>query len=108
MNLDEYKTSVMRTARTDLPDDMQICNILLGLSGEVGEVVDLYKKHLFQGHDIDLVKVINEVGDVLFYLTWLAEHQGFDLQCAMAANKSKLEKRYPVDFNSSNSVNRIE
>jgi len=105
---EEFLNSVLRTARTDLPEDKQLQNILMGIAGETGELIDCYKKQLFQGHDPDLSKVINEIGDILFYLTWLAHHQGFDLRCCMAANTAKLKKRYPVSFSTEASKERID
>ena len=41
-----------------------------GLMGEIGEVTDLIKKYKFYGLYLDLEKLTEEVGDVLFYWGW--------------------------------------
>lgn len=106
MKHSEYRESVLRTARTDLNKDKQLQNILLGIAGESGEILDCFKKQLFQDHPEDKTKIMNEVGDVLFYLYWLAENQGFTIEECMFSNKAKLEKRYPVTFSPTLSLNR--
>ena len=54
-------------------NDKVIVNALLGLSGESGELVDVFKKHYFQGHDLDKDDVIKECvykpNDVMEYIT---------------------------------------
>ena len=67
----------------------------LGLGGEAGEVVDEVKKHLFHGKPLDKDKLLNEVGDVLWYVDHLLALLGFTLQDALAANDDKLSARYP-------------
>lgn len=106
MNHQEFRKSVLRTARTDMLPNQQLFNILLGLGGECGEILDCFKKELFHGHPKDRKKAIDEVGDVLFYLYWLAENQGFSIEECMLNNKEKLEKRYPVKFDPDLSINR--
>ena len=75
----------------------------LGLAGEAGEVAEKVKKHLRgdEAHNplehADILarnnEVIKELGDVLFYLTWLANYHGFTLDGVIAANILKLTKR---------------
>ena len=104
-----YPTIVAATARTDMPVKDQMANAAMGLAGETGEIVDLLKKHLYQGHDIDRDHVAEELGDVLFYLTWLAVHVfGFDRAEIMLRNADKLHERYPEGFKAERSVNRLE
>ena len=107
MNHEEFLKSVLRTARHDISPENQLNNVLFGLAGETGELIDCYKKQLFQGHPADLTKIINEVGDVLYYLFLLSHNQGFTITECMEANKAKLERRYPVNFTSEQSINRL-
>jgi NTP pyrophosphatase (non-canonical NTP hydrolase) len=92
-----YRAASDRTRSKDMPADRQLANAALGLAGEAGEVADLVKKHLFHGV-IVAGKAKDEVGDVLFYLDWVAELYGFTLQEAADANVEKLKKRYPDGF----------
>lgn len=42
-------------------------NAITGLCGELGEVADLIKKHLFQGHPLKPKEISEELGDILWY-----------------------------------------
>jgi NTP pyrophosphatase (non-canonical NTP hydrolase) len=80
----------------------------LGLTGESGEVADLLKKHLGHGHDLDLVAVQKEIGDVCWYIAELCNCLGLNLDVVLANNLVKLQRRYPQGFTSSASINRQE
>lgn len=103
-----YPMIVSATARTELPEREQMLNALLGLAGEAGEVVDLIKKHLYQGHELDKDHLQEELGDVLFYWTWLAVLVfGFDRAEIMIRNADKLKARYPDGFDAERSMHRV-
>lgn len=104
MTPNEYQDLAMRTAGND---DL-VTNGILGLNGEAGELADLLKKCLFQGHEFDYDKVIEELGDVLWYCAILAEGMCIDLEDVMKMNIDKLKKRYPEGFSSERSINRDE
>ena len=78
-------------------DELLLCGAL-GLGGESGEVIELVKKHRFQGKPIDLDKLKDEIGDVLWYLACLAEACDTDLGGCAERNRVKLLKRYPTGF----------
>lgn len=84
----------------------------LGCCGEAGEVAEMVKKHVFHGHVFDATsveKLVKELGDVLWYITYLAHHNGAQLSTVMNANISKLTARYPEGFfTSDRSKNRAE
>lgn len=67
MNLKEYQRLAMRTS----PDGHdRVKNGCLGLIGESGEIVDIIKKHMFQSEadtPLPVGKIIDEMGDVLWY-----------------------------------------
>lgn len=102
----DYRAAIRRTYAG--PDTMQpkLTLAALGLAGEVGEVVDHVKKHLFQGHSIDLDHLKNELGDVLWYFSLACEACNFDLPDIMATNVAKLQKRYPNGFETERSMHR--
>lgn len=75
----------------------------LGLTGEAGEVAEKVKKHLRgdAAHNPmerpDILKrneqVGFELGDVLFYVTWIANYHGLTLEEVQFMNVQKLSKR---------------
>lgn len=104
MTINEYQTAALRTAQTDkLSASDLLLNSALGLCGESGEVADLVKKHLFQGHDLDLNHVAKELGDISWYLAVGAYAIGLDLESIFRINKEKLEARYPDGFSADRS-----
>jgi len=96
--LSEFALSVDRTRNANLSCEMTAANWGLGLAGEVGEVIEIIKKDLFHGKDVNTVDLINEVGDVMYYLQSVANFYGFGLDQAMKANHDKLMDRYPDGF----------
>ena len=66
---------------------------IMGLMGECGELSELYKKEYFHGKEIGEEDLISEVGDVLFYLTYIIYNEGMNLDQVMSYNVKKLENR---------------
>lgn len=105
--LDKYQKLALRTAPEAGPR-VHIYNYLLGLAGETGEVCDYLKKAYHHGHRLDEGKVIEELGDVLWYVAALADAFGFSLRSVAEANIDKLKERYPDGFDPERSKNRGE
>ncbi len=53
---------------------------------------------MYQGHPWQPSKIIEELGDVLWYVTLMAELMNVPLEYIMQANIEKLERRYPDGF----------
>lgn len=99
-----YQKEAMRTAAGLHGDLLQ--NGVMGLCGESGECVDLVKKHLFQGHELDKEHLVKELGDVAWYLAVTAEAIGYDLNTILQMNVKKLRDRYPNAFDEERSKHR--
>ncbi|ASN68268.1 hypothetical protein 10S11_6 [uncultured Caudovirales phage] len=109
MNFREYQDKALKTKGTYTNNINQLINGVMGLNGEAGEVIDVVKKHLYQGHKLDINKIINELGDVLWYINLIADAINIDLEHVAKYNIDKLEKRYPKGyFRVEDSVNRDE
>ncbi len=105
---DEYQRQAMRTAPKDLTPYQLITNAAYGLCGEAGEVIDHLKKHEFQGHDLDVGGICEEVGDLLWYCAMFAQGAGVRLSEIAQRNIEKLRKRYPDGFDSDKSIHRAQ
>lgn len=90
----------------DLPPERLLLNGLMGLNGEAGEAIDILKKHLFQGHELDTAHMAKELGDVAWYLAVSANAIGYDLETIMQMNVDKLKARYPDGFDAEHSLHR--
>ena len=107
MTINEYQRLAQRTANTKLPSD-KLENACLGLAGECGEVCDVMKKALFQGHELDRTHMIEELGDCAWYLAEAASGLGVSLEDILLQNIAKLKRRYPAGFDPERSMNRAE
>lgn len=108
MTINEYQKLAMTTLNPSLSEKDVLINGVMGLCGESGEAIDIVKKWLAQGHELDKEKLAKELGDICWYLAETATALGLNLEDIMAANIEKLKKRYPEGFDSSRSVNREE
>ena len=107
MDFNEYQKLAMRTAIGKSEQNM-ILNGVMGLCGEAGECIDIVKKHMFQGHELDRQKLIDEASDCLWYLAEIASGLETSLEEIAYHNIEKLKKRYPDGFDADKSVNRPE
>ena len=110
MNANDYQNQAMRTndgkssyrlsdafrksfdMNVDIPE---LLEGLMGLSGETGEVVDWFKKWIFQESTFDEARGMEEIGDVLWYLSLICHAMNWDLNTIMRMNLEKIAKRYP-------------
>lgn len=105
----EYMMMAMKTKGEYANKVDQLLNGVMGLCGESGEVIDMVKKHVYQGHNLDRVDMIDELGDVLWYIHLILDVLGCDLEDIQEYNINKLSKRYPKGFfRKEDSVNREE
>jgi len=65
----------------------------LGLVGEAGEVAEKVKKLIRDKSRFTKDDIIKELGDVIFYVTALANYYGSDLQEVIEENVVKLDGR---------------
>lgn len=106
MEINEYQKLALRTLNKDLDKKDILINSVMGLCGESGEAIDLVKKHLYQGHELDKERFAKELGDIAWYLAEAAHAIDMNLDDVFKMNIDKLEKRYPNGFNQSKSINR--
>lgn len=108
MKVNEYQQLALKTLNPKLDKKDVLINGVMGLCGESGETIDIVKKHLAQGHELDKEKIINELGDVAWYLAETAYALDTDLETVLSKNIEKLKKRYPEGFDANKSINRTE
>ena len=105
INFSEYQNEAYKLISEEGKKNL-VLNGVLGLAGESGECCDIVKKYLFQGHSLNKEELINELGDVLWYLAETCSGLNITLEECALANLNKLHKRYPNGFDKNNSINR--
>ena len=108
MQVNEYQNLAMRTLNPELNKRDVLINSVMGLCGESGEAIDIVKKWLAQGHELDKEKLAKELGDICWYLAETATALDLSLEDIMTANIEKLKRRYPEGFDAARSINRTE
>lgn len=108
MELNEYQKRALETAL--YPKEVRILYPTLGLTGEAGEVADKVKK-VIRDNDGDFsverrLEIAKELGDVLWYISTLANDLGYTLEEIGELNNRKLSSRKERGVISGNGDNR--
>ncbi len=98
----------MTTLNPELSKKDILINSVMGLCGESGEAIDIVKKWLAQGHELDKERLAKELGDIAWYLAEAATALDVSLEQILQANIDKLKKRYPDGFDSQRSMVRLK
>ena len=106
MTVNEYQKLAMTTLNPELSKKDVLINSVMGLCGESGEAIDIVKKWLSHGHELDREHLKKELGDIAWYLAEAATALNMDLEEILQANIDKLKKRYPQGFSAADSINR--
>lgn len=97
MTFDEYQSAAEKTDKTfGTGHDDDLLVPLLGLSGEVGSLLTLYKKWLRDGDSYQVVeeRIAEELGDILWYVSAVARRKKLRLSALAAANLRKTASRW--------------
>ncbi|MBR6790995.1 MAG: nucleoside triphosphate pyrophosphohydrolase family protein [Oscillospiraceae bacterium] len=108
MTGNEYQKLALTTLNPALSEKDVLINGVMGLCGEAGEAIDIVKKHLAQGHELDREKLIGELGDIAWYLAETAHALGVPLDEVLERNIEKLKRRYPEGFDEKRSIHRAK
>lgn len=76
------------------PEAAHHLHMAVGVSGEAGELLDAVKKSAIYCKPIDMENVIEELGDIEFYMEGLRASLGITREQTLQANIEKLSKRY--------------
>jgi hypothetical protein len=128
MTPDEYQQLALRTEFTadfvkpaivakdgtklypaDFLGDGGMSRLLHGAFGactETGELQDMIKKFLMYGKPFDRTNVLEECGDVLWYLAIALDACGYKMAECMQRNIEKLRKRFPDQFTQAQALTR--
>lgn len=88
-----YDLFVLQLLKADT-DTMMKLHVGLGITGEAGEVADAIKKEIIYGKSPNREHIVEELGDLRFYMEACASLYGLDDQDILQHNANKLAKRY--------------
>lgn len=76
------------------PEKCDLWHAVSGVGGEAGELVDAIKKHVAYNKPLDRENVVEELGDLEFYMEALRKSLGITREETLRHNYAKLAKRY--------------
>ena len=105
LTIRDYAKAARRTINPALTWEQLRYHAAFGLASEAGEVAAIFQK-AYQGHEIRQDRVIDELGDLMWFFTELCYAMQIDPQEVLENNIDKLCKRYPDGFSMERSVHR--
>ena len=107
MNSIEYLKTIERSESPNFDIiNKKILHGVIGCSTEVGELVDIVKKSLFHNQPIAKWALIEEIGDIFWYLGLICNEIDCTFEEIMEMNIKKLKERYPDQYTDKDNQNR--
>lgn len=115
--MDEKSYSEFVASRVKNPEDLiremtphkaHADHMGIGVSTEAGEILDCIKKYTKYNKPIDLANLIEELGDIEFYLEGVRQAFGVKRDDTLNGNYLKLSKRYSEKFSNEQAQARAD
>lgn len=113
--MNDYQSDALRTLSTQfhLSDDAgengvspDLLHGAIGLATEAGELLDAVKRSLFYGGQLDRTNLVEELGDLEWYMAVIRHAVGVEQDEVQRINIEKLKARYPEKFTSDDALQR--
>ena len=90
------------------PSQLHLVHMVLGISGEAGELVDAVKKHAIYQKPLDRKNIIEELGDLEFYMEGLRQELDISRDEVLDHNYTKLRLRYGSKYSNQAAIDRAD
>lgn len=108
-DLPTYPTMVDNLMSSRPTQAEELLHACVGLAGEAGEVLDIAKKVWAYDKPLDVVKLLEELGDVRYYYQAALNFLGVSDMDIKLLNMHKLDKRFPSGkFNAADAIARAD
>lgn len=77
------------------PSRAHLLHMAVGVAGEAGELLDVVKKSAIYNKDLDVDHLVEELGDIEFFLQGIYNELHLSREQVLLANIEKLSSRYP-------------
>jgi NTP pyrophosphatase (non-canonical NTP hydrolase) len=105
MNSESHPDMVARLSKpgqsilNDLsPVKCHLLHMAVGISGESGEILDTVKKHCIYNKELDVENLVEELGDMEYFMEGLRAATGITREQTLAHNIEKLNRRYLAGY----------
>lgn len=93
-------------AKRFTPEMSRLTHAALGLSTEANEFADQLKKHLIYGKELDKTNLIEELGDICWFIALACDELGSSFEEIQQININKLKARYGEKYSDEKAINR--
>ena len=90
------------------PEQAHMLHMAVGVSGESGELLDAVKKHVVYRKAVDRANVVEELGDLEFYMEGLRQGLNITREECIEANIAKLSVRYQGKYSNNAAIERAD
>lgn len=90
------------------PNQCELLHAAIGIAGEAGELLDAVRKHVFDGQPLDGDNIIEELGDLCFYLEAAMQAIKMNRADIEELNMAKLFERYKDGYSDQQAVDRAD
>lgn len=90
------------------PSQCELLHAAIGIAGEAGELLDAVRKHVFEGEPLDRENVIEELGDLCFYLEAACQSIKMKRADIEELNMAKLFERYKDGYTDQQAITRAD
>jgi NTP pyrophosphatase (non-canonical NTP hydrolase) len=98
MNFNEYQNGCVKTLKPGLTREQKIAYFSMKMAEEVGEIIGPLAKNMTHGKPIPDHHVINELGDLLYYISVMADLFEINLADVAKFNADKLYARHGEEY----------
>jgi len=88
------------------PSMSRLTHAALGLSTEANEFSDQLKKHLIYGKELDKTNLIEELGDLCWFIAMACDELGTNFEKIQKINIKKLKARYGDKYSDEKALTR--
>ena len=96
MDIKDYQASASETIQFNTSSKDAIYIALLGIAGEAGELLTEYKKKIVDGDSYKIFeeKLLEELGDIIWYVSTIATLENISMQTVLDNNLRKIQERW--------------
>jgi len=87
-------------------EDLQLLHFAMGMVTESAEILEAVYDYIFNGKELDVVNIREEIGDLAWYAAIFFRQTESDLEYILETNINKLRARYGEKFSSEKALNR--
>lgn len=88
--------------------DAHLLHMAIGICGEAGEIIDAIKKRAIYRSPVDIQNIIEELGDLEFYMEGLRLGLQLTREECLASNVAKLRVRYGKRYSNDAAIARLD